>query len=417
MITMPLLQLSEKSTRQGFNVLLCLVAFTIPFKAIFNSILVIALLAVWLLTSPKSFSKGQCWLIAAISSVFILGVWGMLFTQNIDEGLFRLQQKALLPVCALVIGTSSLYNRDSEKWALTAFLAGMLCACMYSFGIAFVQVFSTGSSDYFFAHGLVEALDLYTYIFAILCLIAGVVVVESYLGNIALHPVFNRYSIMLFMVVLFSALLFLLSVKQVLIAWVVLVMIYAWRLTKSRWHFWGIIAMVIVVGSCLIFLIPTLHSKFKEVVASPAVSIPLNQDASLGKSWDGIALRKAIWTCAADVISQNFWWGTGTGDAQDALQQAYEARQFYFASRFNHFNAHNQYIQTWIAFGFVGWIVFMLSWVIIYWNRKRSPALISFIICMALCFLTESMLETNKGNLVYGFFSSLFVFGNSQRRL
>ena len=40
---------------------------------------------------------------------------------------------------------------------------------------------------------------------------------------------------------------------------------------------------------------------------------------------------KAVWTCAADVVSQNFWWGTGTGDAQDALQQAYEARQFYFA--------------------------------------------------------------------------------------
>lgn len=414
---MPLLQRSEKSIRHGFNGLLCLVAFTIPFKAIFNSILIIALLVVWLLAVPKSFSKIQYWLIAAISSVFILAVWGMFFTQNIDEGFFRLQQKALVPVFALVIGTSSWYDKNSEKWALTAFLVGMLCASAYSFGIAFIHTLSSGSYAHFFAHGLVEALDLYTYIFAILCLIAVFVLLESYLGNLALHPVFNRYSTMIFLVILFSSLLFLLSVKQVLIAWGVLVMIYAWRLTKNHWYFLAAIAMVAVVGSCLIFIIPSLYDKFNEVVASPAVSIPLDQDASLGKSWDGIALRKAIWTCAAEVVSQNFWWGTGTGDAQDALQQAYEARQFYFASRFNHFNAHNQYIQTWIAFGLIGLIFCILSWVFIYWNRKGSPALISFVICMTLCFFTESMLETNKGNLIYGFFSSLFVFGNSQRRL
>ena len=79
--------------------------------------------------------------------------------------------------------------------------------------------------------------------------------------------------------------------------------------------------------------------------------IHLDQDSSLGRSWGGGVLRLAIWQCAFDIVREYPIIGVGTGDSQQALQDSYEKRKFYFASRYNKYNAHNQYIQQMVTHG------------------------------------------------------------------
>jgi O-antigen ligase len=140
----------------------------------------------------------------------------------------------------------------------------------------------------------------------------------------------------------------------------------------------------------------------------------LDQDSSLGKRWGGKALRLAIWKCSADIIKHHWLFGVGTGDVQDSLQQSYENRKFYFASRYNRYNAHNQYIQIALATGVVG-LLLLLSCIIYpiwcYKKRFRGNLYLLFILIFAFICFSESILEASKGIIWYSFFNSIFAFG------
>jgi O-antigen ligase len=102
------------------------------------------------------------------------------------------------------------------------------------------------------------------------------------------------------------------------------------------------------------------------------------------------------------------------------LQNAYEKRQFYFASRYNRYNAHNQYIQQAIASGVAGLLVFMACIFIplFYFIRQRERLIyILFLFCFAFICITESVLETSKGVIWYSFLNSIFAFNKKSASL
>jgi len=142
--------------------------------------------------------------------------------------------------------------------------------------------------------------------------------------------------------------------------------------------------------------------------------IILDQDASLGKSWGGKAIRLAIWSCSKDILQNNWLFGVGTGDVQDNLQEAYEKRKFYFASRYNRYNAHNQYLQLWIGNGIISPILLIGCLIIplflLYRNNTLKSPYTLFLVFSALIFFTESIFDTNKGIIWYSFFNSIFAF-------
>ncbi len=121
-----------------------------------------------------------------------------------------------------------------------------------------------------------------------------------------------------------------------------------------------------------------------------------------------------------DILKENWLTGVGVGDSQDELQIAYEKRQFYFASRYNKYNAHNQYIQQAIASGIAGLIVFLaciLAPLLYFIGQRDKLIYILFLFCFAFICITESVLETSKGVIWYSFFNSIFVFNKKSASL
>lgn len=384
------------------------IALSIPFQAIYNSLFCIALLLFWMLFMGKKFVASRLIIIAIISSLFWLAVAGMLYTQNTGEGLFRLQQKSLLLILPLVFGTVSIDWRVESKWIITCFIMGIIAACLISLVNALVFTIQENSTERFFSHGLVEFIDLYAYILALLCLLALLIVAEAGLGKIQIHPkLHHRYAIA-GMALFLSVFILLLSVKQIILTWIVIAICYAIRLNKNKWLSTSIFMLPIILTISSVFFVPTLKTKFDEVVSGSENTIPLDRDASLGRSWNGIAVRKALWFCSLDVIANNPWSGVGTGDGQDQLQSAYESRQFYFASRYNQFNTHNQYLQIAVNFGLVGLVLCLCSFLLLLQKGKANWFLIILLFTLASAMLTESMLETNKGILVMAFTLSFF---------
>jgi O-antigen ligase len=177
--------------------------------------------------------------------------------------------------------------------------------------------------------------------------------------------------------------------------------------------------LMVVTGILLVLIIavntnPFLKRQWNELVdLSEMNKITLDQDSSLGKSWGGWQLREAIWECTWDIIKKYPVFGVGTGDTQDSLQVAYERRKFYFASRYNRYNTHNQYLQETTTHGLLGLSFFLVSLIMplfVTMGAEDKRLYQIFIFCFAFICLTDTPLELNKGIVWYSFFNALIFF-------
>ena len=97
--------------------------------------------------------------------------------------------------------------------------------------------------------------------------------------------------------------------------------------------------------------------------------------------------------------------GTTAGDANDKLVEAYEREGLAGALR-KKLNAHNQFLQTFIGTGIIGFILLLLMTVgsLIYGFMKKNYILALFSILMIFNFLVESMLQAQAGFVFFAFF-------------
>lgn len=385
------------------------IAFSIPFKPSFNSALSITLLVFWLLFMEKKFERQRIRILILISTLFWIALVGMLTTQNSEEGWFRIQQKSLLIIFPLVFGTIAINWQNQLKWIVSFFMAGVILACLICLCGAIKYWILFNDTQRFFEHGLVESVVFYPYIMALLCLMSILVITEAYMGNLKLHAWLHNRTTIFSLIFSLSVFILLLSVKQIIILWIIFFIFYSVRIPKSR------TIVVLILLLCLltvlsIFYLPRLREKIDEITDFKENSIPLDEDSSLGRNWNGVAVRKAIWICAFDVIQNNLFFGVGTGDGHDALQASYEKRQFYFASRYNRYNAHNQFIQVLVTFGIIGFSLWLGSLFLLFIKLKSNRLVVGLLGCLMFAMITESMLETNKGSLLMAFPITVFAF-------
>lgn len=410
-----LITIPPKTEKRIFLFLCCALALSVPFKPSYNSMITIGLLAFWLFFMEKRMEWGRVRLVLMISTLFWIALAGMLYTENTEEGWFRLQQKSLLLVFPLVFGTITISWQKELKWIVSFFLIGVLLACLLSLIDATIYWIRNDNAERFFAHGLAEFVNLYPYILALLCLMLIIILAEAGLGNLELHPWLQHRFVIVGLALFFSVFLLLLSVKQIIIAWLFFIVAYAIRLNKNRFVLY-LLSVAFILTVLSVFFIPTLKTKVLEITSKEDNMIPLDRDASLGRNWNGIAIRRAIWACTMDVIKANPLLGVGTGDGQDHLQAAYENRQFYFASRYNRYNTHNQYLQTIVNFGIAGLLVWLCSLSGLLWQYRKNWLVFSLLACLLFAMLTESMFETNKGVLLMAYLFTVFCFHYQEPR-
>ena len=192
-----------------------------------------------------------------------------------------------------------------------------------------------------------------------------------------------------------------------------LVLIYFFKTNFRKSYKVAALSLIAFLVMAIGMVTPKLRQQWNEIkTISKQQMIQLDQDSSLGRSWGGGVLRLAIWQCAIDVIAEHPLAGVGTGDSQQALQDSYEKRKFYFASRYNKYNAHNQYIQQMVTHGVAGLLLLLacIGTGLYYSLKSGNELALFFWVSFAIACCTESMLEINKGIVWFSFFGSLLSF-------
>ncbi len=376
------------------NYLLLVSIFFVPF-AIRISIFVFLS---WFLLIPfnsekenplKSTLKNWLW----ISLFFI--VWqciGFIYTSNIANGLFNLQQKLAMLIVPLGIASvkkESLPRFSEITWFLTAGLAVYTCVHLFSA----LQVVAA-TSDLNALNYTRLSPDIHpTYASAYLCL--GVLLLIFQLPTLKLWKTKLLASSA---ILLFCSFLFLLQSKAgMLTSLICFLLAIAWLIKQKVMRLHGLLLILLIV--CSIWM--TQHfflSRNSERLIQAKENIFSNNTHIADKAVEESSnVRIHVWRISVELAIHSFL-GTGAGDVNDDLKKAYKENDLDFAVN-KSLNAHNQYIQIWLGGGYIGLILFLL-WLIVpsimAYQTKNILALL-LILMLALHFLTESMFESQSG--------------------
>lgn len=124
-------------------------------------------------------------------------------------------------------------------------------------------------------------------------------------------------------------------------------------------------------------------------------------------STESTTARILMWETAFDLIRDNIILGVGTGDVKDELQKLnYE--KGYIGVADSNLNAHNQFLNSWVALGIFGLISLLGVFVTLCITKEFDNMLFVRFLSFSLLFvfLTESFLEVQAGIIPFAFLVS-----------
>ncbi|MDY6801283.1 MAG: O-antigen ligase family protein [Bacteroidota bacterium] len=128
---------------------------------------------------------------------------------------------------------------------------------------------------------------------------------------------------------------------------------------------------------------------------------------------NSITQRWEFLKTASSIIQNNFWFGTGTGDVQDAFNAQYEMDKSLLPPG-KRLRTHNQYVTFFVSFGIVGFLIVIFCMFFPPIKRKgfRNYLFVVFFLIAMFSMLNEDTLENQIGVTFFSYFYALFLFGN-----
>lgn len=382
--------------------LLCWIAFTLPLGIGINSVgIILFAVSVLFRLGIVGIYGNMRMLHLLFIAFYLLHVVGMLYTDNAAVGGFDLEKKLALIIFPIFLGAIKLAKKQVNI-ILLAFVASCFIMVSFMFLEAGIKYYLLDTNAYFFSGRLSEpAGNIHRVYFAMYLLFA--LVTSIYL----IEKEWNRYKYCFIAAILFFSIgIFLLSARMCFLIYLLLLIRYLYYFVFIKKN----LSLAILAIGIALFSFAAIASN-KEMIGKLTQTYTDLDKGNTKRNTSSANLRVIKWKCAVSVFKESYLFGVGTGDGTDELVKEYTQRDFYWGMK-EKFNAHNQYLETAIAFGVIGLVLWLmnLSVPIVRAVKSKQYLILEFIFIFALCCATESMLNSQKGVVFYAFFNSLLVF-------
>lgn len=382
----------------GYNIPL-IISFLLPFGINYAAFIIIWTICFFAFDDVKAGIQkmtGNKWTYVFLA-FFLIHAFGYFFSNNKDGALNAIEIKLSFLAFPILIG-ASIYNELQIKKIVTSFVSGcVLVSVIDIFRAFYLYLFQDFNAFFYtefsyFMHPSYFAMYL---IFALLIILLFYPKWLSHLSNLNIKIVF--------MALVFLVTIFLCSSKMGLMTAFLLLPLTFGIILFRRGYKKMIVGLLLalVFGIAMAYkLFPTPFERIKQALRVTSSSEAI--DKSDGES---TAVRILIWKESIKIIENNLVFGTTAGDANDKLVEAYEREGLEGALR-KKLNAHNQFFQTFIGTGIIGFILLLLMTVgsLVYGFIKKNYLLSLFSILMIFNFLVESMLQAQAGFIFFAFF-------------
>lgn len=390
------------------------------------------LVANWIIEGDfkSKFSKAKHNVLIQLTVLFAaVHLISLLYTSDLGHGFFDLEVKLAIFILPVVIGTIPSFTNKQLTYILGSFVLACTAAVLISAIWAMADDPKVDSILVNFDHttagkynalyneksdewllfsyvGLSRYLSLHPTYFSMYSLF-GIIILYFIIRFNSDSKTLYKAVILILASLLFVAIL-LLSSRIVIITSLLFVFAAVIHyLFNTRHYFQGIIMCM----SIILVLILVIYNN--PVTQYRLIKEPLMKENYLSKNPDlnSISLRVLEWKASLNLIVANPIFGVGIGDVQRELDSEYklmaDVKHFVF-----NLNSHNQYLQTTLATGLIG--LLLLLGILLYpmWISYKNKNLlhVSLVLMILFCFLTESMLQVQKGVAFFSFFHSLLFF-------
>ncbi len=336
------------------------------------------------------------WLLPAFYGLHVLGV---LWSTNYAQAGLDLQIKMtllLLPIILSSFQIDALFMNKVRRY----FIGGVLVSSIYLLAIAFYSYFTTGKVTVFFYSELSDSIMHPTYfslyLNAALLFVFHEMLLSSHRRTIWMGAAF---------MIVFFVMIVLLSARTAeataFISLLVMIVLY-WK-QKGSYRFIYPLLFVFAVTTVSQVLLLKYSNRFSQVEVAVK-----NTEPVIASSYNSTTGRIEIWKETISILPQYWMIGTGTGDVKDVLNTTYHENNFSYGYE-KSLNTHNQYLQSFLALGIIGLLLFVLA-ILIPWLMRSNyhPLLLMLLFIFALNCLTESMLEAQRGAIFFALMISIF---------
>lgn len=398
-----------------------LFSFSHPITTLFFRLSLVALLINWIASgNVKNLPavKGNFALLAFVL-FYLLHAVGLLYTANLDTGFFQLEKKVSFFLLPLVMATTPRLTISQVRNILKIFILSIIISSVICLVYA---IYRNGLLEisginwlYFSYNDLTEIIDIQPNYLAIYCSFAIFTVLYLSVRDWSGKSLLEKMSIIFLTTYLIMFLLLLAGRTQIAATILIAFMSIGYFFYKKNKLLKGIVVIIVlgIILTATSYQIPIVKERF---FATFGIEQTLHWINQYGDSNTFLDVRFLKWQCSWNIIRDNWFLGIGTGDVQDALQIQYKLTHFDVAYT-SQYNAHNQYLQTWLALGIIGLFSLLGCLVLPAFvaAKQKNYLFLSFIVLFSICCITESTFERQFGIVFYSFFCSLFLLNRLDR--
>lgn len=350
--------------------------------------------------SKKSFRniKKEYFFISALYFFYFLLLIVSYFLSNNKVDAFKSLNKSIY---FLIIPIMMFLGPQISNTRITRLLNNYLASIfVYSF-IGFINVlylYIMRMSNKFSYEAYGEALGVHTaYFGAFLSFGIAIVIIRIYKSSNR-SVILGLYTLLLYFLFIF----YLLSTRTALISSIIAItLISIYFFNKENLYKLSLVILMVILGS--VFMLS--NGFFKERV------IDTIENKNMGES--DISSKLIHWKSALESYTNegNYFLGNTTGDTQELLNKYYRLNNF-FGYKYD-YNVHNQYLELLVSLGVIGFLTFLslLGYSLYIAVKYKSILYFSFIIIISICFMTESMLMTQRGITFFVLLMSILTKG------
>jgi len=413
----------EEITNSPFIVLVSLVLITIPLHYRYSniSIILLALYSIYNFSNTRkiTFHKNLIWLVF----LYLLMAISIFWTIDIEATKQALSKELafiLIPICFFL--NPPISNSDKNK-VIQYFSYSFVLFTFFCLIKATVKYFISKDTVVFFYHELVtfdvNAIHVSVY----------VSVAFFYFFLKRNKSEFDKISMILLL-----AFLVLLSSKNIIITFILLVIVATFKILKTNWNIKKISLLAIIVMMLSFVFSAKIVKRFKAEIETNKSEKTINREisdstglvynVSINEAWNsetfqpndyfpGTALRVYLIRVFTEMLDEDsiFFKGYGLNALKEKMIEKRKEHNLYHG--YDKFNFHNQYIQFFAELGVLGFVLLVLILLQNVKNAINNKDFIhfSFAILMISLFLTESFLSRQRGIV---FFVMMYCIFNAR---
>ncbi|MCX6251906.1 MAG: O-antigen ligase family protein [Bacteroidetes bacterium] len=387
------------------------IAFTIPVYGRLLPFLIGFLFLNWLIegeyskTFPLIFKERTRFLMFSFSFLYLLYLAGLIHTNNFQYAREDLEIKVSILLFPLIFATSDfpLLSKKETGIILRVFAAGCIAGSLILVGRAFyssVFIHQAGAFYYTSLSWNFHPGYYSMYItFAMSNILYFLLIRQSVKG-------FPKVTAHILILLFFTLMIVLLSSKAGLLIWLCVIGFYA-VILLFKYKRWRTVVIFVAVALTAFVLFLLLFPTAADRVSQAKQDIAFKD--SIDNSGRSTGDRILIWKSSEEIIKKHFLFGVGTGDVRDKLMEEYR-RGNVIAVLKHYLNAHNQYVQTFMALGIFGLLILitMIVTPAIFSLKRENYIYFAFLFIVGISMIFESMLERQEGVVFYAFFNVFF---------